>query len=172
MGEEWGSSRPFQFFCDFEGELAQAVRDGRRREFAKFPAFTEPEVRDRIPDPNDIATFERSKLDWAEADRDPHADHVQFYRELLSVRRDAIVPRLGEAEVRDAHYDTSDGLLRVTWRLADNARLALVANLRADSSDGPTTAPNGRLLHSTHPHVADEASKPGWFVAWYLTDEG
>ena len=54
MGEEWASARPFQFFCDFEGELAQAVRDGRRREFAKFPAFADPDVRDRIPDPNDV----------------------------------------------------------------------------------------------------------------------
>ena len=76
MGEEWASAKPFQFFCDFGGELAQAVRDGRRREFAKFPAFADPGVRDRIPDPNDVATFERSKLDWAEADRDSHADHV------------------------------------------------------------------------------------------------
>jgi 1,4-alpha-glucan branching enzyme/maltooligosyltrehalose trehalohydrolase len=80
MGEEWASAKPFQFFCDFGGALAQAVRDGRRREFARFPAFADPGVRDRIPDPNDVATFERSKLAWAEADRDSHADHIVLSR--------------------------------------------------------------------------------------------
>jgi len=171
MGEEWASSRPFQFFCDFHGELAQAVRDGRRREFTKFPAFAEPAVRDRIPDPNDLATFERSRLDWSEPQRNAHHEHLQYCRELLAVRRAAIIPRLAQAEVRNARYDTSDGLLRVSWVLTDNARLTLIANLRADTSS-PVTAPAGRLLHSTHPHVVDNAVKPGWFVAWYLADRG
>ncbi len=171
MGEEWASVRPFQFFCDFEGELAQAVRDGRRREFAKFPAFAAPNVRDRIPDPNDAATFQRSKLDWSEAERDGHADHLHYCRELLAVRRRELMPRLGGADVKNARYDTTDGLLRVSWRLADNAALTLLANLRADSS-APVVAPRGRMLHSTHPHVADDAAKPGWFAAWYLADGG
>ena len=171
MGEEWASVRPFQFFCDFEGELAQAVRDGRRREFAKFPAFAAPNVRDRIPDPNDAATFQRSKLDWSEVERDGHADHLHYCRELLAVRRRELMPRLGGAEVKDARYDTTDGLLRVSWRLADNAALTLLANLRADSS-ASVVVPRGRMLHSTHPHVADDAAKPGWFAAWYLADKG
>ena len=41
MGEEWGARQPFLFFCDFHGELAAAVRDGRRREFARFPEFAD-----------------------------------------------------------------------------------------------------------------------------------
>jgi malto-oligosyltrehalose trehalohydrolase len=171
MGEEWASSKPFQFFCDFDGELAQAVREGRRREFAKFPAFAEPEVRGRIPDPNNVATFARSRLDWSEAEQDMHADHLQFCRELLAVRRDAITPRLDRAQVRNAKFETSEGLLRVSWRLTDDTTLSLVANLRADSSSVPLTAPSGRMLHSTHPHVADDAAKPGWFAAWYLSDD-
>ena len=171
MGEEWASVRPFQFFCDFEGELAQAVRDGRRREFAKFPAFAAPNVRDRIPDPNDPATFQRSKLDWSEAERDGHADHLHYCRELLAVRRRELMPRLGRTDVKNARYDTSAGLLRVSWRLADDAALTLLANLRAESS-APVVASRGRMLHSTHPHVADGAAKPGWFVAWYLADGG
>jgi malto-oligosyltrehalose trehalohydrolase len=171
MGEEWASARPFQFFCDFQGELAQAVRDGRRREFAKFPAFAAPNVRDRIPDPNDAATFQRSKLDWSEIERDGHSEHLHYCRELLAVRRRELMPRLGGADVKDARYDTTDGLLRVSWRLADNAALTLLANLRADSS-APVVAPRGRMLHSTHPHVADDAAKPGWFAAWYLADGG
>ena len=60
------------------------MRDGRRREFAKFPAFVDPGVRNRIPDPNDIATFERSKLDWSEAEREGHADHAEVRRGGMS----------------------------------------------------------------------------------------
>lgn len=171
MGEEWGSSRPFQYFCDFDGQLAEAVREGRRREFSHFPAFAEPQVRDRIPDPIDVATFDHSKLDWAEPAREPCAEYLQLCRELLAVRRTEIVPRLDGLEVEAAHYDTADGLLRVSWTMAERARLTLNANLRAESSSGAEAAPAGRLLHSTHPDVGDDASKPGWFVAWYLADQ-
>jgi malto-oligosyltrehalose trehalohydrolase len=173
MGEEWASGKPFQYFCDFAGELAQAVHDGRRREFAKFPAFADPGARGRIPDPNDIATFDRSRLDWAEVEQDAHADHVQFCRELLEVRRRAIVPRLAKARVRDASFAISnEGLLHVSWKLAGDAQLMLVANLRSESASAPNVLPTGALLHSTHPHVAEDGPKPGWFVAWYLAGEG
>src|SRR3546814_5124634 len=64
MGEEWGARQPFLFFTDFHDELADAVREGRRREFARFPAFADPEARSRIPDPNDIGAFRESALDW------------------------------------------------------------------------------------------------------------
>ncbi|HEY1384982.1 MAG TPA: malto-oligosyltrehalose trehalohydrolase [Dongiaceae bacterium] len=172
MGEEWASGKPFQYFCDFDGELAQAVRDGRRREFARFPAFADPGARGRIPDPNDLGTFERSKLDWVEAEQDAHADHAQFCRELLEVRR-AIVPQLGGACVKDASFAvSSEGPLHVSWKLADGAQLMLVANLRSESASAPSVLPTGTLLHSTHPHVADDGPKPGWFVAWYLANEG
>ena len=53
MGEEWASEQPFLFFCDFEEDLAPLVTEGRREEFAKFPEFSDPETRDRIPDPSD-----------------------------------------------------------------------------------------------------------------------
>ncbi|MEW5821158.1 MAG: malto-oligosyltrehalose trehalohydrolase, partial [Cyanobacteriota bacterium] len=66
MGEEWAASTPFLFFCDFNDDLADAVREGRRNEFAKFPEFSDPEVRKTIPDPIDIKTFETSKLNWKE----------------------------------------------------------------------------------------------------------
>jgi hypothetical protein len=48
----------------------------------------------------------------------------------------------------------------------------LVANLRSESASAPSVLPTGTLLHSTHPHVADDGPKPGWFVAWYLANEG
>jgi maltooligosyltrehalose trehalohydrolase len=171
MGEEWASSKPFQFFCDFEGELAEAVREGRRREFAKFPAFIEPSVRGRIPDPNDVATFQRSKLDWSEADRDSNIDHLRFCRELLALRQRVIVPRMGGGHVKDAGYAlTPEGLLRVSWQLGGGARLTLLANLGSDSAEPPASAPGGALIHSTHPYLAEDRPRPGWFVAWYLAE--
>jgi maltooligosyltrehalose trehalohydrolase len=83
QGEEWGATAPFQYFTDHaEAELAQAVRDGRRREFARFG--WEPE---RIPDPQDHATFERSKLDWRELEKPDHAELFEWYRRLIELRR-------------------------------------------------------------------------------------
>ena len=66
MGEEWGAAQPFPFFCDFGPELADAVRKGRREEFARFPEFQDPAMRERIPDPMAEETFASAKLDWDE----------------------------------------------------------------------------------------------------------
>jgi maltooligosyltrehalose trehalohydrolase len=90
MGEEWAASSPWQFFTSHpEPELAEAVRTGRRREFASH-GWAEAEV----PDPQDPATFERSKLDWDEKDKPGHAEILGLYRRLIALRR--------------AHADLSD----------------------------------------------------------------
>ena len=65
MGEEFGAATPFLFFCDFGPQLAAAVTAGRRREFARFARFSDAQAQAQIPDPNDVHTFESSKLDWA-----------------------------------------------------------------------------------------------------------
>jgi 1,4-alpha-glucan branching enzyme len=57
MGEEWAAAQPFPYFCDFDGDWAEAIRDGRRAEFARFPEFRDPERRERIPDPAARKTF-------------------------------------------------------------------------------------------------------------------
>jgi maltooligosyltrehalose trehalohydrolase len=90
MGEEYGERRPFQFFTDHvDPEIADATREGRRQEFERFTAFRTEE----LPDPQDPATFERSKLDRSQADEELRA----FHRELLALRRD--LPREVEVEV-------------------------------------------------------------------------
>src|SRR5205823_431831 len=67
MGQELAASSPFQYFTDHEPELGRLVTEGRRREFRSFAAFAEqPE---RVPDPQDEATFRRSQLDWHDAER-------------------------------------------------------------------------------------------------------
>jgi len=88
MGQEWAASSPFLFFSDHEGDLGEAVRNGRREEFAAFAAFADPERRKAIPDPQAESTFTRSKLAWDERERGDHARSLRVYRELLALRRD------------------------------------------------------------------------------------
>ncbi|ODT24557.1 MAG: malto-oligosyltrehalose trehalohydrolase [Microbacterium sp. SCN 69-37] len=84
MGEEWGASTPWQFFTSHpEPELAAATREGRKAEFARM-GWDES----LVPDPNDPATFERSKLDWSELDEPAHARLRSLYRALARLRRD------------------------------------------------------------------------------------
>jgi maltooligosyltrehalose trehalohydrolase len=86
MGQEWACSSPFQYFTDHNPELGRLVTEGRRKEFAGFSAFRDPGQRDAIPDPQAEATFLRSRLDWGERSRDPHASTLAFYRALLALR--------------------------------------------------------------------------------------
>ncbi len=86
MGEEWAASSPFLFFTDHESELGAAITRGRHEEFAHFSGFTDPTVRDRIPDPQARATFESSKLHWDERVREPHASVLAIYKRMLRLR--------------------------------------------------------------------------------------
>jgi maltooligosyltrehalose trehalohydrolase len=83
QGEEWASSSPFQYFVDFseDAELARAVSRGRRRDFASF------EFHDEVPDPQDVETFLRSKLDWGQLAESPHQDMLAWYVQLIALRR-------------------------------------------------------------------------------------
>jgi maltooligosyltrehalose trehalohydrolase len=98
LGEEWAASNPWQFFTSHpEPELAQAVQNGRRREFAEH-GWAEAEV----PDPQDPATFERSKLDWSEREKPGHAEILDLHKRLIALRRehaDLSDPRLDRVEV-------------------------------------------------------------------------
>src|SRR5690606_32314545 len=91
MGQEWGTRKPFPFFCDFGPELARAVTEGRRREFARFPEFSDPAARARIPDPSDPATFALAVLDWREPRRAAEAEWLAWHAQVLEVRRREIV---------------------------------------------------------------------------------
>lgn len=84
MGEEWGTKTPFQFFSSHEEpELAVATSEGRIREFSRMG--WDPNA---VPDPQDVATFERSKLNWADLDNPEHAEMLELYRSLIQLRRE------------------------------------------------------------------------------------
>ena len=132
MGEEWAASSPFTFFCDFTGELAEAVRRGRKEEFGRYPEFQDPERRDDIPDPIAPETLQASKLRWSEAEEPGHREWLAFYRNLLELRRKEIVPRLREMDGQSGHYELlGEQAVRVTWRLGDGSTLSLIVNLKA-----------------------------------------
>jgi len=127
MGEEHGASTPFQFFTDYTGELATAVREGRRKEFATFSAFTDPGRREDIPDPNDPATFQRSVPYRGHQ----HSAHSRWMAGILRLRREWITPRLaGSVAAGVAALGT--GAVQARWRLADGTLLLINVNLGAE----------------------------------------
>ncbi|MFU8862341.1 MAG: malto-oligosyltrehalose trehalohydrolase [Rhodobacterales bacterium] len=140
MGEEWGETRPFAFFTDFEGDLARAVREGRRREFASFAAFEHGAERQSIPDPNAPGTFEASRIDWARATSAEGRDWLDFTSNLLALRQSRIVPHLkGAAGHAGRLLLAEDGLIAVDWHL-NGAVLGLRANLSDTNADLPDAA--------------------------------
>ena len=174
MGEEWGARRAVPFFCDFEGELADAVREGRRREFAASPSSRAPRPAARIPDPNADATFLASRLDWSKLEAQDHGEWLDGVATLLRLRQEQIVPRLGAGPVASLGATSwSETALSAGWRLGDGARLSLVANVGGKLLTG-FTLPEGELLFETGPGLAEELEGgrlPGWSLAWFLADE-
>ncbi|GAB5378218.1 MAG: malto-oligosyltrehalose trehalohydrolase [Acuticoccus sp.] len=144
MGEEWGETNPFSFFCDFDGELAGLVREGRRNEFAKFDAFRASVSREEIPDPNDPATFTASRIDWARPRSEAGATWLALYRRLLALRAAEVVPHLADAGADWGKVlRAEEGILAVRWRLGGGAVLEMTANLTAED---PAEMVPGRLI--------------------------
>ncbi len=158
MGEEWGATTPFPFFCDFTGELAEAVRKGRREEFkAAYAAHA-----DEVPDPLTEETFRSAVLKWS-ACREPDGKRrLDLVRELLTVRRQEIVPRIAQSAFASA---TADGdLLEATWSTGSNETLALQANLGGTSIGNPRRATDARPIWGG---PAPARLRP-WSVFWAI----
>jgi maltooligosyltrehalose trehalohydrolase len=158
MGEEWGATQPFPFFCDFSGELAQAVRNGRKAEFAE--AYEN--LGGTWPDPLAPNTFQSAVLDWSAREREPHRKRLNLVRRLLDIRKREIFPLLAEPGVVHAEVRLDDGSLRAAWTLGQGRRLLLAANL--------TDGARPRLAES---HAARSiwggpvpAQLPPWSVYW------
>jgi 1,4-alpha-glucan branching enzyme len=155
MGEEWGSKRPFPFFCDFGGALADAVRKGRREEFKSEYA----ELGAKIPDPLDEATFRSAVLDWDTPKTAEGSTRLTLVRDLLAVRNKEIAPRLAGATFGSARWQ--DNVLLAEWTLGDNMTLQLAANL----SDEESLRPSG--LNAGRPIWGDGSERmPPWAVVW------
>ena len=157
MGEEWGSKAPFPFFCDFKGDLAKAVRNGRRAEYA----WAYERFGDDVPDPLNEATFRSAVLDW-DARTGSGRERPALVRQLLEIRRRHIVPRLAGARFGEAHA-ADNGHLRAHWHLDGDARLSLTANLSGHAiATPPNEAPGAPIWGE-----AGSAIQP-WAVLWRL----
>jgi maltooligosyltrehalose trehalohydrolase len=157
MGEEWGSKTPFPFFCDFAGDLVDAVRNGRRQEYDWAYARSGEDV----PDPLAPATFQSAVLDWNFRTRRQQA-RLSLVRTLLGLRRREIVPRLDGAAFGDA-VAADDGRLSAHWRMGDGTTLRLVANL-SDREIARPDNPAGTAIWG------GESSDrlPPWSVFWHI----
>jgi maltooligosyltrehalose trehalohydrolase len=150
MGEEWGASSPFLYFTDFHAELAAAVREGRRNEFADSAAFSDPARRELIPDPNAERTFLSSTPDFSEAGRGEHAEWLDFYRALLRLRREFVVPGLQDAYSIGAVV-LGPAAVAASWQL-DTGRLHIAVNFAAEPV--AYRRPGGQLLAESRPGTA------------------
>ncbi|RNE66694.1 malto-oligosyltrehalose trehalohydrolase [Cryobacterium tepidiphilum] len=144
MGEEWGASTPWQFFTSHpEPELGTATAQGRIAEFERMG--WDPNV---VPDPQDPATFQDSKLDWAESAEGEHARLLQLYRDLIGLRRrhpDLTDPRFDRASVR---FDDE-----ARWLVLDRGDTSIVFNLGPDQQKLPAFGATELLFFATDPHA-------------------
>ncbi|MFG2890848.1 malto-oligosyltrehalose trehalohydrolase [Streptomyces sp. NPDC048248] len=149
MGEEWGARTPWQYFTDHtDPELAEAVRAGRRREFAAHDwgaqgsAATGPSDAD-WPDPQDPATRERCVLDWSESEQAPHSALLAWHRTLLALRREQPALTDPDPDRTGVVHDE-----RARWLLLRRGPLRVAVNLSSDTTAAipvgdPEAAENG-----------------------------
>jgi len=160
MGEEWGARTPFPFFCDFGGELAEAVRKGRRSEFAEaYETYG-----DDVPDPLAVSTFQTAKLDWDEWQEEGDDRH-RLVKALLVLRKTEIMPRLAGASFGRGELQPGS-ILSVQWRLRDDGSLALIANLSDRSATRSHALVRGRAIWGGQ--APDRL--PAWSVFWAIGD--
>ena len=142
MGEEWGATTPWQFFSDHEGDLGEAVRRGRRAEFASHGWST-----DEIPDPQAESTFRDSTLDWSELDGARHAVLLAWHRDLIALRRSRVELSDGRRDLVQTSYDDAQ-----RWLVVRRGAVAVVANL---STERRTVPCEGRsVLLASEPGIS------------------
>lgn len=149
MGEEWGATTPWQYFTDHtDPGLAEAVRQGRRREFAEHGWQAE-----EVPDPQEPATVLRSVLDWTEPRRAPHAELLAWYRALIRLRRER--PELTDPDlsaVRVVHDEAA------RWLVVHRGPYRVAVNLSGSAAGLPLGAKGREVAASFGPCVLDGAA--------------
>lgn len=124
MGEEWAAGTPWQFFtAHTDPELGRATAQGRFDEFEQMG--WDPSA---VPDPQDPATFHRSKLDWSEPTRDHHARLLSLYRELIALRRR--LPELTDPRFDSVRVDLDAD---AQWMVVHRGSVAITVNFAGDS---------------------------------------
>jgi maltooligosyltrehalose trehalohydrolase len=162
MGEETASTTPFLFFTDHRDELAEAVREGRRREFAAFAEFADHEKREQIPDPNAADTFTAS---IPRPDRTLGEERFALYRRLIALRMTEIVPRLAGTVAISAEVIGPKAVC-ARWKLGDGTILTIVTNL--GNQTVTFDRPLGRRLFPSHDSDDEATGLTGPMTRAYL----
>ena len=137
QGEEWGASTPFLYFTDHQdAELASAVREGRRREFAAFG--WKPE---EIADPQAPETFHASRLKWDEVSRRPHAEILEWHKKLIRLRRTEADLADGDLKKVQAKFDEENG-----WLVVERGKISIVCNFAERRQPVPVRAEATEIL--------------------------
>jgi maltooligosyltrehalose trehalohydrolase len=137
MGEEFGETQPFYFFCDFKGELGEIVRKGRSKEAEGFGGLKKGKSLADLPDPNAVSTFDGSKLQWQSMESERGREWCGFVRSLLDVRRQYVVPLLANSGKLEAQIlSADDDVVAVAWTCGSTT-----VELRANLSGGPKSSP-------------------------------
>jgi maltooligosyltrehalose trehalohydrolase len=144
QGEEWGASTPFCFFTDHrEPALAKAVREGRCQEFAAFgwkPGDT--------ADPQARETFEKSKLNWSEIEREPHRELFEWHRQLIQLRRAESALNDGRMDCVKTRFDEV-----ARWLILERGNISVVCNLANGSQQIPLQMKGKRILLASQSNV-------------------
>ena len=137
QGEEWGASTPFLYFTNHDDpKLGEAVRRGRREEFAGFGWNPES-----LPDPQAEDTFLRSKLDWNESRQSPHDELLDWHRSLIQIRRRTPALRDGQLGRTSVRFDET-----ARWFVMVRGPAALVCNLADTAQRVPCDEAAGRRI--------------------------
>jgi maltooligosyltrehalose trehalohydrolase len=149
QGEEWAASTPFRYFTDHQDpELGAAVSNGRRREFSSFGWSPE-----QVPDPQDPETFLASKLQWGEQSSAPHVLMLDWYRSLISLRRN--IPTLTDGR-QDRVRTSFDEERR--WLVVERAPITIAANFDGEMVALPIDGRN-ELVAASHQGIRFESGQ-------------
>ncbi|MBX5187841.1 malto-oligosyltrehalose trehalohydrolase [Rhizobium sp. NZLR3b] len=160
MGEEWGAEEPFPFFCDFDEDLNEKVRKGRRDELSRLPGFDA----DDLLDPTAPSTFAAAKLDWSKRTT---SDVLEYYRTLLDLRHRKIVPLLKGVAGGSAVYRSAGNAIAVDWTLAESRHLHLRANLGSEA--GRPLDPQQGDAETIFRLGSDGGDLAPWTVIWSMS---
>jgi len=128
QGEEFGASTPFQYFTHHDDqELGRQVSEGRRNEFKAFGWKPED-----VPDPQDPATFQRSKLKWEETGTEPHASLLRWYKALIALRHASRPLSDGRLDQIEISFDEA-----AQWFVVKRKQVEVLCNLAANRQAVP-----------------------------------
>ena len=172
FGDEFGTDTPFRYFADWDGELREAVRRGRQREFGHM-ALAADGTPVELPDPCDPGTFEASRPDPAHRNTADGQRMLELVRSALAVRREHIAPR--QPRLLAGHHTAqrvADTGLRVSWRYSDGQLLVLEVNLGAQplhvAATAPALAGERELLRHAWPEGSAREVWPAWSARWLV----